>query len=900
MGTAAARDGVRSVGPASDRRRGQLQGGESGIMWRGIGGSGLGRLPARMVRKAREGPGPFATALAHNVWRRGPIFRIRRALAMRGRPASGMDGRAAQCPFVTGLVSVVLPVYNQADLLGDSIESVLDQIYDHIELIVIDDGSEDGVAEVLRRYLGDPRVRILSQANQKLPRALSNGFAFARGEFWTWTSADNQMHPGQLERLVAFLGTHPEAAMVYADYLAIDDRGEPLSDPSFRPQNRRDPTSPEIHLPRDPREVNVIRDNFIGPCFLYRSIVGRLIGDYDPGLGIEDYDYWMRVNHAFRIEHLGTDETLYRYRVHDRSLSGRAVELGIADRAVDLMLRERTRSRFYRQPWTIRADGETDRRLAGCPRSPHRWPGLETLPQPPGVEEKILYLVDSTGLDALAVADRPGCSIVAAWFEGVDEAYERRIAAARLGAIGFAGRREVAGRLELLGIPNLVVESPGSFLDLATRYANNRLFFERSRPRGERRRVPPEPMLADSTRHVMIQVDDFHRGGLESVVIGLARGLRARGLRVSLLILGRPGPAVEEAREAGIPVATLAADRREPSYRAWLREHRVDLVYAHYSTFGARAARDLDIPFVQVVHNTYVWLDEPAIDAYREADDATTAYLCVSAEVARYCDRRMGLSVDRMIVVPNGVDIRRLDAARSEGPEHLRGELGLSADDFVFLNVASIHATKAQGLLLRALARVVEDRPRVRLVIAGSASDAAYERRLRGDILELGLESNVILAGQRADVGRFYWMADAFVLPSLWEGWSLALAEAACTGLPLVATAVGGAAELAAEAGGRLVRPPFGSICEVDSRTLPSLIRDEDPRFIAGLAGAMSEAAGERRRLPIPDERRRLLGADRMADAHFRILAWILQGGAAVAARTWSPPLLDRGSSGSA
>ena len=48
----------------------------------------------------------------------------------------------------------------------------------------------------------------------------------------------------------------------------------------------------------------------------------------------------------------------------------------------------------------------------------------------------------------------------------------------------------------------------------------------------------------------------------------------------------------------------------------------------------------------------------------------------------------------------------RLDAARSQDPERLRDELGLSADDFVFLNVASIHATKAQRLLLRALARV--------------------------------------------------------------------------------------------------------------------------------------------------------------------------------------------------
>ncbi len=234
-----------------------------------------------------------------------------------------------------------MPVYNQADLLGESIESVLAQTYPHFELIVIDDGSEDAIGDVLRRYLGQGRVRILTQDNQKLPAALSNGFAMARGEYWTWTSADNLMHPDQLARLVGFLESHPEMAMVYADYVAIDDRGAPLADPTFRPDDRRPLTSPEIHLPRNPRQINVVRDNFIGPCFLYRNIVGRTIGDYDPGLGIEDYDYWMRVNHAFRIEHLGTDETLYQYRVHDRSLSGRAVELKIAERAGALMRTER-------------------------------------------------------------------------------------------------------------------------------------------------------------------------------------------------------------------------------------------------------------------------------------------------------------------------------------------------------------------------------------------------------------------------------------------------------------------------------------------------------------------------------------------------------------------------------
>ncbi len=863
-------------------------------MERKLGGRrSIWNLPARVVRKARQGPRPLAASVAYYLWRRGPVFRIRRALAMRRLPARMADGAAARCPGVPGLVSVVLPVYNQADLLGDSIESVLAQSYTDFELIVVNDGSTDGVEAVLGRYARHPKVRVLTQANQKLPKALSNGFSFARGEFWTWTSADNLMHPDQLSRLVAFLKDHPEAAMVYADYVAIDDRGEPLADPTFRPEDRSPSDSPEIHLPRNPRQINVVCDNFIGPCFLYRNIVGRLIGDYDPGLGIEDYDYWMRVNHAFRIEHLGTDETLYRYRVHDRSLSGRAAELRIAERVAALMRVERSRHRAQREPWTILADAATTRRLADVPPGSHRWIELDSTGSvdhsPTHDDARMLSLVEAARLNAMAGADRRKASIVAAWFDSIDAAYEARTGAASCRAVGFSGRRDVAARLDLLAIGNLVVDRPASFVELAIQYADNRRFFEQMHPEPVRRRKLPTPFAQEAgARHVALQVDDFTQGGLENVVLNLASGLKARGLRVSLLVLGRSGPAVDQARAQGLEVATLPTTRREASYRAWLRENRVDLVYAHYSTYGARAAADLALPFVQVVHNTYVWLDERAIDAYREADAFTTAYLCVSAEVARYCDRRMGLDIDRMVIVPNGVDVGRLDAARLEQPEQLRPELGLADDDFVFLNVASIHATKAQKLLMRAMAAVVAECPRARLVLAGSASDPEYQRQLRDRIAELGLERHVVLAGQRVDVGRFYWMADSFVLPSYWEGWSLALTEAACTGLPLIASDVGGARETLALTSGRLVRPPFATICDLDSSTISGLVHDEDPRYLDDLASAMRNVAGTRSRIAPADADRRFLDQERMADVHFTILGWILQGGQAVGARAWS------------
>jgi hypothetical protein len=162
------------------------------------------------VRKLREGPGPWLRAVKKGLFQLLPL-RVRNTLLRwsgeeqfhrRGELRHAAADGGVERP---GLVSVVLPVFDQADLVAASIDSVLAQSHDRFELIVVDDGSTDGVRDVLLRYLGDPRVRVLTQPNQGLPKALSTGFECATGEFFTWTSADNLMGKEQLARLVAFL-----------------------------------------------------------------------------------------------------------------------------------------------------------------------------------------------------------------------------------------------------------------------------------------------------------------------------------------------------------------------------------------------------------------------------------------------------------------------------------------------------------------------------------------------------------------------------------------------------------------------------------------------------------------------------------------------------------------------
>ena len=115
-----------------------------------------------------------------------------------------------------GLVSVVIPTYQHAKSIGRCIESVLAQTYPRIEVIVVDDGSTDETAEVLKFFTG--RVRVLSQSNQGANPARNRGLAQAKGEFVIITDADVVMKPAMIDEFVAALKKHPKASYAYSSF----------------------------------------------------------------------------------------------------------------------------------------------------------------------------------------------------------------------------------------------------------------------------------------------------------------------------------------------------------------------------------------------------------------------------------------------------------------------------------------------------------------------------------------------------------------------------------------------------------------------------------------------------------------------------------------------------------
>jgi len=200
-------------------------------------------------------------------------------------------------------VSIVLPTYNGAKYLRQSIDSCLNQTYENIELVIVDDGSLDETPQIIRSYQ-DQRIKYIRHGkNKRLPHALNTGFAKATGEFLTWTSDDNSYTEDAIESMAVLLHQNDKIDFVYANYYVINEDG------AF------------LHPVNVGSSKNIKEGNCIGPCFLYRRKVYEALGGYNSEAFLaEDYEYWIRVFKRFRMEKL--DKFIYWHRLHPQSLTG--------------------------------------------------------------------------------------------------------------------------------------------------------------------------------------------------------------------------------------------------------------------------------------------------------------------------------------------------------------------------------------------------------------------------------------------------------------------------------------------------------------------------------------------------------------------------------------------------
>lgn len=207
---------------------------------------------------------------------------------------------------VPPVVSIIIPVYNRLAYLDSTITSVLNQTYASLELIVVDDGSQEDVEEHMARY-DDPRVSLLHQENQGNAAARNSGIGQARGEYIACLDSDDVWHSALLETCVAFLAAHPDMDVVYTQVQAIDGHGQRLPGP-VRPS---------------PHSGDLLESLLMGyPILPSSALVRRSCferwGVYSPGL--DDWELWLRWA-ARGCRFTCIEQPLVHYRIHKRNLN---------------------------------------------------------------------------------------------------------------------------------------------------------------------------------------------------------------------------------------------------------------------------------------------------------------------------------------------------------------------------------------------------------------------------------------------------------------------------------------------------------------------------------------------------------------------------------------------------
>jgi glycosyltransferase involved in cell wall biosynthesis len=199
----------------------------------------------------------------------------------------------------TPVVSVIIPCYNQAHFLSESVESALSQTYPRSEIVVVDDGSRDGTAEVMARYSGIVRVR---QDNRGLAEARNAGFRASTGDYVLFLDADDRLTPNAVEAHLSCFAKHPEAGFVVGDIDHITLDGSYVG-------------SPRWPLLEANQYEELLRVNHVANTIavMFRREVLEQLGGFKPACSpAEDYELLLRAARLFPSRHHRTVVAQYR------------------------------------------------------------------------------------------------------------------------------------------------------------------------------------------------------------------------------------------------------------------------------------------------------------------------------------------------------------------------------------------------------------------------------------------------------------------------------------------------------------------------------------------------------------------------------------------------------------
>ncbi|KNY29645.1 glycosyltransferase family 2 protein [Pseudobacteroides cellulosolvens] len=183
--------------------------------------------------------------------------------------------------YTKGLVSIIIPTYNQGAYIKEAVNSCLTQSYKDIEIIVVDDGSTDNTKEIMMPFIKEGVIKYIYQANSERSAARNNGIRAAQGEFLQFLDSDDLLDKEKIKMQVDFLNLHPEIFAVYG--VSKQFKEHPGDFVLIKPKELIGDISHEL-----------IKWNFI----TINAVVSRRDDIYfDESLNTaEDWDYWLKLS----------------------------------------------------------------------------------------------------------------------------------------------------------------------------------------------------------------------------------------------------------------------------------------------------------------------------------------------------------------------------------------------------------------------------------------------------------------------------------------------------------------------------------------------------------------------------------------------------------------------------
>lgn len=203
------------------------------------------------------------------------------------------------------LVSVVVPSYNHSQYITQCIDSIINQTYKNIQLIVVDDGSSDGSQDILINLKKKYHFELYLQNNKGLSKTLNNTLTNkVKGKYFSICASDDYFHPDKIRKMRNYLNENKDTPMCFSKTIFVDEKGSPkLSETNYANRN--------LKGGRIFRELLIQQFHFL-PGLITTSIFQE-VGYYDENIWTEDFNFNLKVAHRYKIGFLNEQLSYYRY-----------------------------------------------------------------------------------------------------------------------------------------------------------------------------------------------------------------------------------------------------------------------------------------------------------------------------------------------------------------------------------------------------------------------------------------------------------------------------------------------------------------------------------------------------------------------------------------------------------